>query len=477
MIRSLTTHTRSKITIGAPRGPRGPAQAAAEHVQTQQILVTLAERPYPFPSRTRKLSSPAPKILRGQPFGKIGRRRDFCVSGGSRAASRRSRGAGYPRPMTGRRDRRRRRRRAERRPACRGSPTVAWRVPVSGTCPRSPPSAPRRWSLNGTDLRLKSARSWRRDHRRAEGQCLATAGLVPIAAARRRHLSRDRHAAAHGSTYAVGRSSRARPSPHGRRAAAPSAAERSTASLLRTTSALPCDGPTGLATRTLAVDPDTGVERRLPRSPSDAPHAATASGRLDAPCATPHHRSRVALVARDRGRRRTRHRLVARWRPARAAIGRGRAIGRRAGGRAAATAVGPADRSAVATATAVDAAASTVGATEPPLRVTAADGRPDRRRRTPRSVPQVDVRRSRRRSQGDTCDRHRRRDVRPRRTDQVPDAADTSGRDPQRHSARSWHRSDRRADDDQATRRALRRRPVAVELPDRVSAGSRGRTT
>jgi hypothetical protein len=52
-----------------------------KHIQTQKILVTLAERPHPFPSRTRKLSSPAPKILRGQPFGKIGRRQDFCVSG------------------------------------------------------------------------------------------------------------------------------------------------------------------------------------------------------------------------------------------------------------------------------------------------------------------------------------------------------------------------------------------------------------
>ena len=54
-------------------------------IQTQKILVTLAERPHPFPSRTRKLSSPAPKILRGQPFGKIGRRQDFCVSGGPSA--------------------------------------------------------------------------------------------------------------------------------------------------------------------------------------------------------------------------------------------------------------------------------------------------------------------------------------------------------------------------------------------------------
>lgn len=37
--------------------------------------MTVAERPYPFPSRTRKSSSPAPKILRGQLLGKIGRRR------------------------------------------------------------------------------------------------------------------------------------------------------------------------------------------------------------------------------------------------------------------------------------------------------------------------------------------------------------------------------------------------------------------
>ena len=50
--------------------------------------MTPAERPHPFPSRTRKLSSPAPKILRGQPFGKIGRRRDFCVSGGHHPRSR-----------------------------------------------------------------------------------------------------------------------------------------------------------------------------------------------------------------------------------------------------------------------------------------------------------------------------------------------------------------------------------------------------
>ena len=66
---------------------RGPRRAPCDarrlpntRVQRKKILVTLAERPHPFPSRTRKLSSPAPKILRGQPFGKIGRRQDFCVN-------------------------------------------------------------------------------------------------------------------------------------------------------------------------------------------------------------------------------------------------------------------------------------------------------------------------------------------------------------------------------------------------------------
>ena len=58
------------------------------------IPVTLAERPHPFPSRTRKLSSPAPKILRGQPFGKIGRRRDCCFNGASRPIARRATCAG-----------------------------------------------------------------------------------------------------------------------------------------------------------------------------------------------------------------------------------------------------------------------------------------------------------------------------------------------------------------------------------------------
>src|SRR5436309_9627910 len=64
--------------LGAPR----PLCATVLPItSSSRILVTLAERPYPFPSRTRKSSSPAPKILRGQPFGKIGRRQDLVLSG------------------------------------------------------------------------------------------------------------------------------------------------------------------------------------------------------------------------------------------------------------------------------------------------------------------------------------------------------------------------------------------------------------
>jgi LysM repeat protein len=66
--------------------------AAAVTYQMHTIPVTLAERPHPFPSRTRKLSSPAPKILRGQPFGKIGRRRGCCFNGLSGGGSSELRG-------------------------------------------------------------------------------------------------------------------------------------------------------------------------------------------------------------------------------------------------------------------------------------------------------------------------------------------------------------------------------------------------
>ena len=43
------------------------------------IPVVIAEGPHPFPFRTRKLSPPAPMVLRGRPRGRVGRRRDFFM--------------------------------------------------------------------------------------------------------------------------------------------------------------------------------------------------------------------------------------------------------------------------------------------------------------------------------------------------------------------------------------------------------------
>ena len=73
---------RIEVEISLGRAVRAPADHVITRVHAQRILVTLAERPYPFPSRTRKSSSPAPKILRGQPLGKIGRRQDLFASPG-----------------------------------------------------------------------------------------------------------------------------------------------------------------------------------------------------------------------------------------------------------------------------------------------------------------------------------------------------------------------------------------------------------
>ena len=41
--------------------------------------VAMAERPHPFPSRTRKLSSLAPMVLHGQLCGRVGRRRVIFI--------------------------------------------------------------------------------------------------------------------------------------------------------------------------------------------------------------------------------------------------------------------------------------------------------------------------------------------------------------------------------------------------------------
>src|SRR5215212_6424937 len=69
------------VDLDFHRRPALSSAPALPITSSAEILVTPAERPYPFPSRTRKSSSPAPKILRGQPFGKIGRRQGFLLSG------------------------------------------------------------------------------------------------------------------------------------------------------------------------------------------------------------------------------------------------------------------------------------------------------------------------------------------------------------------------------------------------------------
>src|SRR5918911_3132682 len=50
------------------------------------VSVTMAEGEHPVPSRTRKLSPPAPMVLPGQLGGRVGRRRTFSKTGRLRAA-------------------------------------------------------------------------------------------------------------------------------------------------------------------------------------------------------------------------------------------------------------------------------------------------------------------------------------------------------------------------------------------------------
>src|SRR4030065_14008 len=60
----VRTHFRKDRSAGRTRVTRG-----------FRLSVAMAERKHPFPSRTRKLSSPAPMVLRGYPRGRVGRRR------------------------------------------------------------------------------------------------------------------------------------------------------------------------------------------------------------------------------------------------------------------------------------------------------------------------------------------------------------------------------------------------------------------
>ena len=77
--RGLDLHDASSAPVGGleihPDETNHLRCSAMDSDFAKRSPVTVAERPYPFPSRTRKSSSPAPKILRGQLLGKIGRRR------------------------------------------------------------------------------------------------------------------------------------------------------------------------------------------------------------------------------------------------------------------------------------------------------------------------------------------------------------------------------------------------------------------
>jgi hypothetical protein len=63
---------RSLLTCARDRRHSRPCFALR-----QFFLATIPERSHPFPSRTRKLSSPGPMVLQGQPCGRVGRRRGF----------------------------------------------------------------------------------------------------------------------------------------------------------------------------------------------------------------------------------------------------------------------------------------------------------------------------------------------------------------------------------------------------------------
>ena len=144
-------HNTTRSSISTSRRPRSKRSSARTQpiTSSSRILVTLAERPYPFPSRTRKSSSPAPKILRGQPFGKIGRRQDLVLSGRPEI---RALGAGPIDPrrvadrsamlpaMTMADPTRRRRRPPQRRPAT-PPPRAARRRPPRGRGLARPPAA------------------------------------------------------------------------------------------------------------------------------------------------------------------------------------------------------------------------------------------------------------------------------------------------------------------------------------------------
>ena len=65
---------RAPAACSAPLETAGLGPAG---LRTSFFLATIPERSHPFPSRTRKLSSPGPMVLQGQPCGRVGRCRGF----------------------------------------------------------------------------------------------------------------------------------------------------------------------------------------------------------------------------------------------------------------------------------------------------------------------------------------------------------------------------------------------------------------
>ena len=71
--RRLGDHTPLVLAMECSRS----ATSRSWKIEEQGFPVTIAVGPHPSPSRTRKLSPPAPMVLGGQPPGRVGRRRDI----------------------------------------------------------------------------------------------------------------------------------------------------------------------------------------------------------------------------------------------------------------------------------------------------------------------------------------------------------------------------------------------------------------
>src|SRR6266571_8143907 len=63
------------------RNPGGGADTGGGPGPGGTVSVAIAEGEHPVPFRTRKLSPPAPMVLRGRLRGRVGRRRDILAEG------------------------------------------------------------------------------------------------------------------------------------------------------------------------------------------------------------------------------------------------------------------------------------------------------------------------------------------------------------------------------------------------------------